>query len=367
MAKVNSQIIEGIQKYFLIGMLGLFIFLLFLFISPFLSTLFLAAIIAIAIYPLYRFGREQLKIPKTLAVVITLIFVVIVLQGLITWFSISIVGQAADAYSTISHRINEFSGQEYTLLSMLDRFPTVQGWIQDLLKNNPISLKEIISTAGDFVGAISGFLLGQTTNVLKHLSVFVLHALVFVLALFFFVRDGKGIVTYTKSLLPLKEKYRNELFVKIHKLMKAIFFGIFGTALLQGLLVGIGLAIVGVENAAFWGAVAALLSPIPYIGTSIVWVPVVITLFVTGAWGWGIFLGIWGTVIVGLSDNIIKPILIGSTTSLHPLMVMLVVLGGVFAFGFKGLIFGPLILMLALGFLHIYELEYRDVLQTKKK
>ena len=149
--------------------------------------------------------------------------------------------------------------------------------------------------------------------------------------------------------------------------MHSIVYGIFGAAIIQGILVGVGLAIVGVENAAFWGAVAAILSPIPYVGTSIVWIPVVIFLLITKQWFGGIFLLIWSMGIVGLADNFIKPYVIGSTSDLHPLMVMLVILGGVFAFGFKGLIFGPLILTLTLAFLHIYKLEYQSVLNKKVK
>ena len=121
------------------------------------------------------------------------------------------------------------------------------------------------------------------------------------------------------------------------------------------------------EKNIWWGSIAALFSPIPYIGTTVVWIPIVIFLLITKHWIAALFLTIWSMFVVGTVDNFVKPYLIGSSTALHPLAVLLVILGGAFAFGLKGLIFGPFILTLTLAFLHIYRLEFEKELDGRKK
>jgi predicted PurR-regulated permease PerM len=275
--------------------------------------------------------------------------------------------EATDAYTAISIKIAALTERDISLIPSLLQRGFIKEWIDKISAFAPISTADVIETAQDFIGKISSVLLGQTTNILKNLTVFLLHIVVFFLAMFYFLRDGKKLIIKIKELLPLAERHRVALLKKMTALSYGIIYGIFGAAIVQGILVGLGFAIVGVNNAAFWGAIAALLSPVPYIGTSVVWVPVVITLMVSGQFFAGLFLLIWGIIIVGMADNIVKPYLIGSSTALHPLAVLLVLLGGAFAFGLKGLLFGPFVLTLALAFLHIYALEYRSVLHKESK
>jgi len=233
-----------------------------------------------------------------------------------------------------------------------------------VVEYNPISTEDLMSTVGDFIGTISSFLLENTTNLFKHLTVIVLHIVIFLVSLFYFIRDGEKLVDYANGLLPLSKKYRKELSEKLYNLMHGIIFGIFGAAIVQGLLVGIGLSLAGVENALFWGAIASLLSIVPYVGVALVWVPFAIGFFVSSQFMTGLFFSIWCVVFVSNIDNFIKPYLIGSKSHLHPFAVLVVMLGGTLAFGVRGLLFGPFILTITLAFLHIYKLEYKKVLSS---
>jgi predicted PurR-regulated permease PerM len=226
----------------------------------------------------------------------------------------------------------------------------------------PITTAEVMATAKDFVTSIGSFILGNATGILKNLTVLFFHAIVFLFAMFYFLRDGEQFIAYLNSLLPMSEKYRSELFKKLSHLSYGIIYGLFGAAIAQGLMSGLGFYIVGINNAAFWGSIAALFSVVPYIGTAIIWVPVSIYLLVTGHWVAALFLTVWSIVIVGTADNMVKPYLIGSSATLHPFAVLLVIFGSTFAFGLKGLIFGPFILTLTLAFLHIYKLEFSNAL-----
>lgn len=362
----EQKIIQGIEKYFLIGILLLLIMGVFGFVAPFIGTLFMAAIVAVAVDPVKKRIHAAVKSP-TFATLLTLLLAVVIIYGVLAWLFFAVINQASDAYRAIDIQVDRLIQSDHDYLAPLERFPRAREWAEKALQNTPISINDVATAAGDLVGGISTFILGQAKNLLKQLSVILLHTVIFILSLFYFLKDGRPLIRYVKNVVPLSEKYRLELFKKIHRLIRAIMFGLFGTAVLQGVLVGLGLGIVGVSNPAFWGAVAALLSPIPYLGTTIIWLPVALYLFMSGHWQLGLFLSIWGAVVVGTSDNIVKPYLIGSGTSLHPLAVMTVILGGAFAFGFKGIIFGPFVLMLALAFLHIYELEYSAVLKAMGK
>jgi len=366
MTRNNNNIVD-IQKYFLLGSLLLLLVALTLFLSPFLGTLIIAAVIVTGVYPVHKMLHKKLRIPPTFSAFISLILVAAVIIAPLTLLFFFVANEATGAYAAISDKINALIEKDIQLIPSLLQKGFIQNWIDRISAYAPISTADVISTAKDFVGKISSIILGQTTNILKNLSMFLLHIIVFLLTMFYFLRDGEKLIHYINSIMPLSEKYRTELFKKLSRLSYGIIYGIFGAAIVQGFLVGMAFYIVGVSNAAFWGAIAAMLSPLPYIGTSIVWVPVVIALAVGGHWFSAVFLLIWGALIVGLADNIVKPYLIGSSTALHPLAVLLVLLGGVFAFGLKGLLFGPFVLTLTLAFLHIYALEYKSVLKKRRK
>ncbi|MBT4916874.1 AI-2E family transporter [Candidatus Peregrinibacteria bacterium] len=360
----KPDIVQNIQKYFILAIVVLLIVTIFKFMEPLLGTLFMAIVIVTGAHPLTKLLKSKLRLPSSLTAFLVMLLIIVVVVIPLTFFMFAMVGQAADAYATISATINEMINSDKEFLSFLEKYPTIHGWFEQVVAYNPVSTQDLVSAVGDFVGKISSFLLENTTNLLKNLTVIVLNIVVFLIALFYLIRDGEKLVDYANGLLPLSKKYRKELIVKLYNLMHAIIFGIFGAALAQGLFVGVGLAIVGVENAVFWGAIAALLSPVPYVGVALVWVPFAIGLFVSQSWGMGLFFVLWCLLLVTNIDNIIKPYLIGSKSHLHPFAVLVVMLGGALAFGVRGLLFGPFILTITLAFLHIYKLEYKKALSS---
>jgi predicted PurR-regulated permease PerM len=355
--------IDGIQKYFMLGVLLVLIIVLLMFLSSFVTDLMIAAIIVTAVYPLHKLLNKKIHIPRSFSALISLLLVAVIILLPFTLFVFFIAGQAADAYIGMSDKINMFiAGKDVTTLPKIIQLLPFHEKIETFMASTPISTSDILKTAGDLVGNISTFLLGQTTSILKHLSAFLIHTIVFLITMFYLLRDGDRLVDYIYSLIPLSKDQRSELFNKLHNLSYGIIYGIFGAAILQGFLVGIGFSVAGIANAAFWGAIAALFSPLPYMGTAIVWVPAVITLGIGGYWITAFILAIWCMAIVSMADNFIKPFLIGSRAALHPLAILLVLIGGAFAFGIKGLLFGPFVLTLTLSFLHIYRMEYEEVL-----
>lgn len=358
---------NGFQRYFMMGTLLILLALLVTFISPFGIDLIMAGFIVAAVYPAHKWLLKRIHLPRSLTALVSMILIIIIILLPFTLFGFFVAEQAADAYVTVSNRINIIieTNDVSTTSKILELIP-YSNKIQGVFNYLPISTADLLQTAKDAVGVASSFLLSKTTNILKHLSVFLVHLLVFLLAVYYFLSEGDKLALYIRSLLPLSKAYRQELFTKLYKLSYGIIYGIFGAAIMQGFLVGIGFAMAGIGSAAFWGAIAALFSPIPYIGTMVITLPAVIVLVISGKYVTAVLLLAWSLVVVGSSDNVIKPYIIGSSAKLHPLATLLVLLGGTFVFGLKGLIFGPLVLTLTLAFLHIYKLEYKAVLEKEE-
>lgn len=358
---------NSFQRYFLMGVLLILLALLITFVSPFAIDLLIAGILVAAVYPAHKWLIKKIHLPRSLTALISMILIIIIILLPFTLFGFFVAEQAADAYVSVSERINVIvSTNDVSTTSKILELIPYSDKIQGVFKYLPISTADLLQTAKDAVGTVSSFLLSKTTNILKHFSVFLVHLLVFLIALFYFLREGDKLVLYIRSLLPLSKAYRQELFTKLYKLSYGIIYGIFGAAIMQGFFVGVGFAVAGIGSAAFWGAIAALFSPVPYIGTMVITLPAVAILAIGGKYITAVLLLLWSFLVVGGSDNVIKPYIIGSSAQLHPLATLLVLLGGTFVFGLKGLIFGPLVLTMTLAFLHIYKLEYKAVLEKEE-
>jgi len=172
--------------------------------------------------------------------------------------------------------------------------------------------------------------------------------------LFFFLRDGDDMIARGRRLIPMDEDRKERLFSQLGAVTRAIVFGTAITAMLQGLFLGIGFAIVGLPSPVVFGVLAALLSLLPVGGSALVWIPAVIWLFLDKQWGWAIFLLVWGSGISTL-DNIVRPLLISGRARISALAVFIGVLGGIPAFGAIGVIAGPVVLSLVLALIEFAE------------
>lgn len=353
---------QDIQKYFLIVITILLIVLFFQFLSPFFSTLIIAGVIAAGTHPFNQWLTKKVK-NRTVATLLTLLIVTVIILAPFTMFFFFIAQEATTAYTAISDDVAWFLNLDIALVPAKIRESFLGEWFTKVTQYTPISYENIFGVIQDALERVSSFLVAQTAGIVARLSLFILYILVFLLSLFYFLRDGAALIKNVKQLIPLPTKYRDTLFNKLNQLSKGVIYGFFGAAVAQGLLAGFGFYVVGISNAAFWGTIMAFFSPIPYLGTSLIWVPAVIILLIQKHFVAGIFLFAWCAALVGTADNIVKPYLIGKSTAIHPLAILLMLLGGVFTFGLKGLILGPFILTLLLAFLHIYQLEYKKVLK----
>ena len=153
--------------------------------------------------------------------------------------------------------------------------------------------------------------------------------------------------------MPVENRKANEIFLRTSDVISASVYGVLVIATIQGVLGGLAFWVAGLPSALLWGVVMIFLSMIPMAGAFIVWVPAAIYLFATGEWGWGIFLTIWGALVIGSIDNFLRPKLVGERTRLHELLIFFSVLGGLQVFGVIGLVLGPVIVALTLALVDV--------------
>jgi predicted PurR-regulated permease PerM len=174
--------------------------------------------------------------------------------------------------------------------------------------------------------------------------------------LFFLLRDGASMLNRLIALVPMEKRRRSQLANYLGDVTRAVVYGTAMTALIQGTLVGIGFAIAGLPSPVVFGVLGGLAAFIPAAGTGVVLVPAVIALAIMGRWGSAIFLGLW-SLLVGFSDNFLRPLLAAQRADVSALAVFVGVIGGVTAFGFIGLIVGPVLLSLIVALLRFAEEE----------
>jgi predicted PurR-regulated permease PerM len=201
---------------------------------------------------------------------------------------------------------------------------------------------------GGLIGGLAGMVLG--------------FALV-LLSMFFFYVEGEEIVQQLSLLSPLPKRYDREFGERFKDVIDATFRGQVFTGIAQGLMTGIGLAIAQVPGAGFWGAVAALLSLIPMVGAAAVWVPASIYLVISASmgsrpWWQAIFMILWGVIPVSLVDNVVRPWAMKGKAQLPAIPLLFAVLGGMQAFGFVGLVVGPLVFSLLMSIIDIYKRSF---------
>lgn len=366
---VKNLVLPEIGRYFLVGMVILSVILLFWIVSPFFNILVYAALTTVIFGPFSRFFRRIVGGNETIAAFISTAFVLIVFLVPLTFFTFFVAQEAVSTYQLVEHKAQDLDFSDYDF-HRLDSLPWVgEKWkaLSDeynfprVIRNFNIDLVGIVK---DATQTISTFLVSQSGNFAISLGDAFIKVILLLLTIFYFFRDGDKIYEYVKAVSPLPAKYEDEIAKKLKGTIYGIVVGGFGSSVIQGVVGAIGLKIVGVEYIAFLGAMMGFASLIPYIGASVIWLPICLGLLIDGQSSEALFLAIWGLVLISTVDNFVKPFLIGTKARMYPLATFFVVMGGLFVIGLSGIIYGPLILSLALTLFHIYKMEYKDILKA---
>ncbi|HZP37836.1 MAG TPA: AI-2E family transporter [Methylomirabilota bacterium] len=321
---------------------------LFAIVRPFLAAILWSMLLAFLLHPVQRILAARLRGRPTLAAWILTLFTAVVLIAPGPLLAVAFASQARELFGRVQQMV---AASGISGASDLLEIPVVSRAIRWAEAVAPVSAEQIQQWlvtgvhAGlqGLVGVSGAFVVGAL-NALVGLAITLF-------LLFFFLRDGGQMVATTARLIPLRLERRDELIEHIGAVIRAVVFGSLLTALVQGLLVGIGFQLVGLPSSVVFGAVAAVASLIPMVGTALVWVPAVIVLFLQGHWVAALVLAGWSVAVVSSADNVVRPLFISGRAQISTLPVFLGLLGGVSAFGPIGLVLGPVVLALTLALL----------------
>jgi len=169
--------------------------------------------------------------------------------------------------------------------------------------------------------------------------------------LYFLLRHGEDWIGRLAALTPLDPRVTASLFQTVHDSVVANVNGVLAVGIGQGLFLSLGFWFVGVRSPALWGAIGGLSSIIPVVGSPLVWVPIVIAFIYMGSYWKALLLGLWGILVVGSVDTVLRPFVVGARDKQHPMLIALAAIGGTYAFGVLGILLGPLVLSLVAALL----------------
>ncbi|GFK92483.1 hypothetical protein NNJEOMEG_00308 [Fundidesulfovibrio magnetotacticus] len=354
---------EHVYSFFLLSILAVSLYFAYLVLTPFLHDMFIAIIVATLLQRPHQRIKRALGGSDTLAALgTTLLFTLCVILPLFL-FTGALAGQAAKSIAALQNWLKDahldtwFKGE--AIEPYVNWINTTLPWLElDLgkidIKGN---LLEFSKNAGQITLDLGGKLLGNFLGVL-------LNFLIMLFVLFFLLRDGERMLVQLKHLSPLHDAQEDRILGKMRDVARSVVVGSFLVALCQGVVGGVGLALAGIP-ALFWGSMMGFASLVPVVGTLLVWGPASVYLVLIGEWKWAIFLAAWGGIIVSAIDSVVRPLLMQGQAQMSTFWVFLSIIGGIKFFGPLGILYGPMVLALAMVMLSIYADEYHEVLAAK--
>jgi predicted PurR-regulated permease PerM len=325
--------------------------------GPFLKPLLVGAIFAGLSRPLYRTITRVCGGRRSLAAALTLLALFLIVAGPISAFVGVVVKQAVNVSEHAIPWVKNHFGAAGTFNAhdwLAQRFPGLADYIP--------SQEQIVQSVGEVAQSAGGFLVAGASRMTAGTATFLLNAFVMLYAMFFFLRDGRKILERILYYLPLDDDDETRMLDQLGSITRATVKGTLVLGALQGTLAGIAFWVAGLDGAAFWGTVMAILSVIPGVGAPIVWIPAVIYLYSSGQALTATLLMAWCAAVVGTVDNVLRPILVGKDAKMPDLLILIGTLGGIFLFGPIGFIIGPIVCGLFLTVWDIYGTTFRDIL-----
>jgi len=255
------------------------------------------------------------------------------------------------------------SGEVKQVLSQID-LPHRLAWVQRFAPNFDPSTFSPEKLILPIARQVPGFVARNGAQIVGGVAGLIIGFFLVLLSAYFFYTEGETIIAELAHLSPLPPATDREFGATVKDVIDATFRGHVITGVVQGIVTMIGLLIAQVPAALFWGSVATVLSLLPMVGAAIIWVPAAIYLFIAAAMGkapyWQpIFLTLWGLLVVSTIDNVIRPWAMRGRSQLPAIPLLFAVLGGMQAFGFVGLVLGPLVFALLMSIIDIYKRSFR--------
>lgn len=349
MAATNDRFAARVFNLVVLALLGYALLRIF---RPFFGPILWALLLAFLLFPVNQRLRLSLRGRRGLAALLLTLAVALGIVVPVVIGTVAFAKQAVDLGQAVSRSAerHQIGGIEDVL-----RLPLIgdtMAWLEKHASLDGAQVREWLAQAAQ---AAVQFLLVHGRDVLLGALGLFGNLILTLFVLFFFFRDGDDSARRIYALIPMDSRRKAQLERHLRDVTRAVVYGTVVTALVQGSLLGLGFWITGLPSPLVFGVVATIASFIPFVGTSLIWVPAAIYLFATGVLWKAIFMVVWGALVVGTVDNFLRPLLVSGKAEIGTLTVFFGVLGGLATFGMIGLFLGPVILALALALIRFAE------------
>jgi predicted PurR-regulated permease PerM len=318
-------------------------------LAPFYGAIMWGVIIALLFAPVFRWLLPRLGQRRSGAALLTMLLVLVAVVLPCSILSAALAREAAQVFERVS------SGELNPGLYFRGLFDALPGWITGLLDR--FGLVDFESLQRRLSGALaqaSEFIAKQALSIGQFTFEFVAGLFITLYLAFFLIRDGDELSRSVRRMIPLAREHQQELLDKFGTVIRASVKGSLVVAAVQGLLAGIMFWLLDVGAALLLAVLSGFLSLLPAVGAALVWLPIAIYFLLTGALWKGIALLLFGALVIGSVDNLLRPLLVGRDTRMPDYVIMISTLGGMATFGINGFILGPVIAAMFIAAWHIY-------------
>lgn len=312
-------------------------------LSNYMISLQGALIFSVLLHPLYKLFLKKTKKQGMSALNVIVIVIVLVLIPF-SWLSFSLVNQA----SGLKNIDKAYIDKAENFLASMDIDVNIE--------------KEGIALLHNLKGAV----FNNVVDIIQRATDFAINLFIFFFLMYYLLIHGPEVISFAKRYLPFDNKKNDEFLLESKKIVRAVAYGSALTALIQGILGGLGFWIFGLTQPLFWAFVMAIFSILPILGSWLVWVPGVLYLLSTGHYASAIGLLVWSLVVVAQSDNLLKPIITSKMGKIHPIVILLGVIVGIALFGMIGILSGPIMLGLLVLIVQYLQNEKPNLVKKAK-
>ncbi len=326
--------------FFFFGILLFLLYQLLHILSPFIGALVVAAAFALIFFPVHLWIRKKIVSNRSAAAAISTLLAVLTLALPLLVFGGLLLSESRELYPKTNQWLNTISQSDLdiTIPERFRAYITIDP--NEILTSSLKGLQEKITRSG--------------AGLLKNIFFFIINFGVMTFSLFALFRDGERFLNWLIDLIPMDQEYKHRVANQLYITTMAVVRGLLLTAIIQGFIGAFGYWLAGVKAPALFGLLTSFAALVPFVGTSLVWIPLSVAMYFISGAKIGLFVALWGGLVVGLADNFLRPILIGRGAKLPVFLLFLGIIGGMKVYGALGIFLGPLLISCVIVFLQIY-------------
>jgi len=331
-------------RFVLVVLIGLLLALSVAFVLPFLDYFLLALLLAYVLRPVQRRLAGYLGARIAASLVVLLAAVTLVVPTVLVMRTAFLEGR--NLVEQVRAGEISLDGIEASLSELTGIDIQLEAWLSDAVQNLGIdALGDVVSIVGTVAHVVIG--IGLT-----------------LFLLYYFLKDADSFLDWLAERLPLRDHVRRELFEETRNITRAVLVGHVLVAVIQGLIAGVGLFVLQVPNAALWTVVMVVMAILPIVGSFVIWGPAAGWLLLVGRPVAAAALLVYGTIVVGISDDYLRPIVVDHYARVNPAVIIIGVFGGIYVIGFMGIFFGPIVVGTLRAAIDVYDREVTDAAGT---